>query len=78
LRVKYLIGIGLEKCGTTSIYELLRNTPGFLTTRQKESYHFNRGDPTGVGGGFQQHFPRLPAPSEMQVDITPSDSALLR
>ncbi|MBX2814594.1 MAG: sulfotransferase domain-containing protein [Saprospiraceae bacterium] len=32
--------IGAQKCGTTSIYEILKNQPGLVLTKEKESKYF--------------------------------------
>ncbi|WP_100640601.1 phytanoyl-CoA dioxygenase family protein [Alteromonas facilis] len=70
--MKYLIGIGIEKCGTSSIFSMLNNSPLFNTSIKKETFFFNKNYSENI-----EHYLKLfkQDPRKFKgysVDITPS------
>ncbi|WP_100658135.1 phytanoyl-CoA dioxygenase family protein [Alteromonas flava] len=70
--MKYLFGIGVEKCGTSSMFKLLDNDPQFNTTTKKETFFFSK-NYTTENDAFFGLFKQDPRQfSGYSVDITPS------
>lgn len=79
--MRFLFGIALEKCGTTSLYEVLQKNDAFNTTRQKEAFYFNKDYEKGWSY-YQSLFEKPFTSQQIITDFTPSycrhDSALDR
>lgn len=84
---KLLIGAGVEKCGTTSLFALLDKTPGFVTPSRKETrffgQHYRQGldyylqlfgipDDRQNTGENPQDDVEAPGPDDWLVDISPA------
>jgi hypothetical protein len=66
----HIVGLGVEKCGTTSLVELLSRVPGILVPRRKETFFFNRHFEAGADW-YRGLFPAA-AGARAFLDFTPS------
>lgn len=73
----FIIGLGFEKCGTTSLNTLFTQHPNFQTPKNKETFFFNHHYDKGID--FYASFYDIDNPQKQQfgpqkfvVDITPS------
>jgi len=63
--------VGVEKCGTTSLYDLLKQHPQIGLSRFKETHFFNTHWDKGLDW-YQEKFSSLPDSCSMVGDITPA------
>ena len=66
----HIVGLGVEKCGTTSLVELLSRVPGILVPRRKETFFFNRHFESGADW-YRGLFPPAEG-GRAFLDFTPS------
>lgn len=70
--MKYLFGIGLEKCGTSSMFTLMKNSKLFNTTLSKETFFFNKHYDDNIETFFKLFQNDPNTFNGYSVDITPS------
>ncbi|HSH43613.1 MAG TPA: hypothetical protein VK973_15950 [Arenicellales bacterium] len=69
--MKFLFGIGVEKCGTTAVNAALARSPRFNTPRNKETFYFSHHYARGTAY-YESLYPRPFAEVDgVNVDITP-------
>lgn len=69
--MKFLFGIGVEKCGTTSLNAALARSPRFNTPRSKETFYFSHHYQRGTAY-YESLYPRPFSRADgWNVDITP-------
>ena len=64
----HIIGIGLEKCGTTTAFEILSTDTNVMAPQNKETFFFNR----HFNKGYEYYRSLYPSNKPISIDITPS------
>lgn len=67
---KHLIGLGLEKCGTTTAYDILSTSPYVSVPKSKETFFFNRHYQKGENYYIDLY--GIECKDRITIDITPS------
>jgi len=71
VRLPDFVCVGVEKCGTTSLYDLLQQHPAIGLSRHKETHFFNSNWDKGVGW-YREKFSHLDAHCLRIGEITPA------
>ncbi len=66
-----LLVLGGQKCGTTSLWRVLRQQPWFLPGSAKELHHFNANRPA-PDHTYRASFPTDAAPGQLRGEATPN------
>ncbi len=70
--LKFVFGVGVEKCGTTSLFSAMHDASAFVRPQSKETFFFNTHYDRGMAYYQSQFLDHLEDQTKYHVDITPS------